>query len=36
MNKDIYIDEAISVLKDLNQKKPPLTIKSKENTIKSK
>lgn len=36
MNKDIYLDEAISVLKDLNQIKPPLTIKSKENIIKSK
>lgn len=37
MNKDIYLDEAISILKDLNQKPAQsLTIKSKENTIKSK
>ncbi len=37
MNKDIYLDEAISVLKDLNQKtEPALTIKTKEKSIKSK
>jgi carboxyl-terminal processing protease len=37
MSKDIYLDEAISVLNDLNQKSTQnLTIKSKEGVIKSK
>ncbi len=37
MNKDIYLDEAISVLKDLNQNSEQnITIKTKDKTIKSK